>query len=160
MIELVGRLEDRYELDMMLVHQDHVYFERLNELASKYSNVRIIPPVAFDDIVPSINEYDMGLFLLPPANFNYLHALPNKFFEFVQARLAIAVGPSPEMAGLVEKYELGVVSHDFSVESMFLQLKQLTHEQINKFKIKSNEAAIKLNAEQYNSLLLNSILSL
>ncbi|PZX57776.1 glycosyl transferase family 4 [Algoriphagus ratkowskyi] len=160
MIELAGRLEVNYELDMMLVYQDQAYFDKLTALASNYTNVRIIPPVAFDDIVSSISEYDIGLFLLPPANFNYLHALPNKFFEFIQARLAIAVGPSPEMANVVKEYELGIVSSDFSVESMHSLLSKLSHDEINTFKRNSNQAAMELNAEQYNSLLLSSIQSL
>ena len=49
------------------------------------------------------NDYDVGLYLLPPTNFNQRYALPNKFFEFIQGRLAIAIGPSPEMAKLVER---------------------------------------------------------
>ena len=55
------------------------------------------------EIVDTIAEYDIGLFILSPINFNYYHALPNKLFEFIQARLAIAVSPSPEMARIVHR---------------------------------------------------------
>jgi hypothetical protein len=35
------------------------------------------------------------------------------FVEFIQARLAVAVDPSPEMARLVQRYGCGVVAPDF-----------------------------------------------
>jgi hypothetical protein len=160
MIAVAGQLEENFELDMMLVYEDQTYYSKLLELAANHENVRLIPPVEFKEIIPFIHQYDIGLFLLSPANFNYLHALPNKFFEFIQARLAIAVGPSPEMAGLVEEFGLGIVSIDFSAESMITQLRELTHEKINEFKERANQAAINLNAEQYDKVLLSTIQSL
>lgn len=156
MIELTQLLGDRFELDMMLVYESDEYFKKLKNLAAKSTNVRLIPPVQFHEIVPLISQYDIGLFLLPPINFNYLHALPNKFFEFVQARLAIAVGPSPEMKVLVEKFELGLVSKDFSVDAMVEKLQSITHEELNKFKISSDKAAKELNQQTFESAFLSS----
>lgn len=160
MIELASRLGDSFQLDMMLVYQDEAYYRHLCILANQTSNVRLIPAVKFEEIIPFIHQYDLGLFLLPPVNFNYLHALPNKFFEFLQARLAIAVGPSPEMAGLVQKYGLGIVSDDFTVESMFEKLNSISHSEINHFKNASHSAAGILNSEQYEKSLLVSIQNL
>jgi hypothetical protein len=160
MIELASRLGDRFQLDMMLVYQDEFYYKHLYNLANQTSNVRLIPPVEFREIVPFIHQYDLGIFLLPPVNFNYLHALPNKFFEFVQARLAIAVGPSPEMAFLVQKYGLGIVSDDFTVDSMYKKLISVSHTEINQYKNASHSAAGILNSEHYEKSLLVSIQNL
>ena len=77
-------------------------------------------------IVDTIAQYDIGLFLLSPANFNYYHALPNKLFEFVQARLAVAIGPSPEMARIVNDHDLGIVAPDFEPTTMAAHLNALT----------------------------------
>ena len=49
-----------------------------NSVAPKASEVATI--------VRTINQFDLGVYLLPPVNFNSAHALPNKFFEFIQAR--------------------------------------------------------------------------
>ncbi|WP_084454571.1 glycosyltransferase [Algoriphagus terrigena] len=157
MIELADRLGTKFELDMMLVYQDKAYHQKLQKLAAATKNVRLISAVSFDRIIPFIHQYDVGLFLLPPVNFNYLYALPNKFFEFVQARLAIAVGPSPEMGRLVEKYRLGIVSDDFTVDSMVEKLTTLSHQQINQFKCSSDHAAKVLNAERYQDSMLAEI---
>ena len=47
------------------------------------------------------NQYDVGVFLLPASFPNQVHVLPNKLFDYIQARLAVAIGPSHEMAEVV-----------------------------------------------------------
>ena len=74
--------------------------------------------------------------------------LPNKFFEFIQARLAIAIGPSPEMARLTKQYNLGIISKNFTPKSMAESLNSLTKEQILQYKENANQAAKILNAER------------
>ena len=83
-----------------------------------------------------------------------MYALPNKFFEFIQARLAIAIGPSPEMARLVKQYNLGIVSQDFTPKSMAESLNSLTKEQIRQYKENANQTAKILNAEREGEKLL------
>jgi hypothetical protein len=87
------------------------------------------------------NRPSIGLFLLDPTAFNYRMALPNKLFEFIQARLVVAIWPSPEMARIVEAHGLGIVSDQFSVESAAAQLNALTTEDIVRFKQNSDLAA-------------------
>ena len=70
----------------------------------------------------TINKYDMGVFLLPPINFNYENTLPNKLFDFIQARLGIAIGPTPEMAEIVNHYKIGLVSEHFTAASLASRL--------------------------------------
>ena len=94
-----------------------------------------------------LNKFDIGVFLLPPVNFNYRNALPNKLFEFVQARLAVAIGPTPEMARLVQKHDLGLVSPDFTPESLAGLLAGLTHERVRELKMNADRAAKELSAE-------------
>ena len=116
--------------------------------------VRIRPPVPADRIPEETRNYDIGLFLLEPTNFNYLHALPNKFFEFVQARLAIAIGPSPEMARLVRKHDLGVVADDFSPAALARALNPLTPELISRYQANADRAAPVLCWEHESETLL------
>jgi hypothetical protein len=99
------------------------------------------------EIVPFTNQYDIGLFLVPPTNFNLEHTLPNKFFEFIQARLAVAIGPSIEMKKIVEEYDCGVVSSDFTPKTLAKQLNALTTEKITYYKNQSHKAASVLNAD-------------
>ena len=155
MIETMDYVDSRFRLDLMLVatfHQD--YFQKLQAMVKERKNVRILPPVPFEEIIPFSFSYDIGFYILKPANFNHLYALPNKFFEFIQARLAIAIGPSPEMARLVQEYNLGIIAKDFSAKEMAKSLNSLTKEQILQYKENANQAAKILNAEREGEKLL------
>ena len=93
------------------------------------------------------NHYDVGLYLAHPGNFNIEYMLPNKLFEFIQARLAIAIGPSIEMRKIVEQYQCGIVSQEFSPHSLAKELNHLTTQKLNFFKQNAHLAALKLNAD-------------
>lgn len=146
MIYIMDYLEDTFELDLMLVKKSSEYYERLKEMVDKRNNVRLIEPVKMKEIPKFINKYDIGLFLLEPINFNYENALPNKFFEFIQGRLMVAIGPSPQMMNILEKYNLGIVAEDFSPKSLAGKLKDLNVEDINKYKENSDKAARTLSS--------------
>lgn len=148
MIETMKHLDDRFRLDFLLVPGDAAYIRRLAALAGADSRIRIVAPVPMPELPRHLNRYDVGLFLLPPVNFNYQWALPNKFFEFVQARLAIAIGPSPEMARLVRRYDCGIVADDFSPRSLAARLNALDRDRIDYFKRHSHEAAKALCLEK------------
>jgi len=148
MIRLMDFVDERFHLDLMLVPKSRGYFRYLQGEARKRPNVRVIRPVEYRDIIPFINEYDVGLYLLQPVNFNQRHALPNKLFEFIQARLAVGIGPSPAMKSIVDQYGCGIVSAEFSPESLARELNSLSPERIRRYKEKADEAARELNADR------------
>ncbi len=141
MIELMRMLDERFRLDLMLVPGDARYRRRLEAMARRDPRIRFIPPVPMRNIVSFTHRYDIGLFLLPPTNFNYRFALPNKLFEFIQARLAVAIGPSPEMARVVNEWDCGVVARDFSVDAMATCLAGLDAAELARYKSNADRAA-------------------
>ena len=148
MIELMNYLDDRFELDFMFINNDCEYAEKLKSLASKNAKIRFLQPVKMPEIPEFISEYDIGLYLLVPNTFNQKMALPNKIFEFIQGRLAVAIWPSQEMVKIVNKYEIGVYSQNFDVKEMADVLNNLTEKDINVMKKNSDIAAKVLNSEQ------------
>jgi glycosyltransferase involved in cell wall biosynthesis len=155
MISMAKLLDKRFTMDFILVG-DKTYIERLRKTAGGSPAIRFLPPLPPDQVCAYTNAYDLGIFLLPPTNFNYLNALPNKLFEFVQARLGIVVSPNPEMAALVSEYRLGSVSDDYTAEAMARAINCLTSEQIMDFKKNSDHAAKALSAEE-NMKKINAI---
>jgi glycosyltransferase involved in cell wall biosynthesis len=147
MIEMMDYLEDRFTLDFMLVPSSREYLDRLKVKASSNNRIRFLDPVPMQDIPKTCNMYDIGVYLLPPVSFNSKFALPNKLFEFIQARIGVAIGPSPEMARIVKKYKCGVVADDFSPINLAAKLNALTADQVLYFKNKSHAAAKELCAE-------------
>lgn len=157
MIQVMDYVDDRFTLDLMMIPGKGRVWREIQRMVNTRENVRIIPPVRMPDIVPFTNQYDIGLFLVPPTNFNLKYTLPNKLFEFIQARLGVAIGPSIEMRKIVEQYRCGIVSPDFSPRSMALELNKLDDAQILKLKANSDIAAKNLNADENRKKLLTSI---
>ncbi|THJ65955.1 glycosyltransferase family 4 protein [Arthrobacter echini] len=154
MIDAVARANElrpgTATLDLVMVPGEQKYIDELTARSAAVPDgaVRMKPPVQFDQIVPMLQNYDVGIFICPPSTFNLLHALPNKLFEFVQARLAIVIGPSPEMERVVRQYDVGVVADDFDAESVARVLLDLTPESVAEMKQASHRAARPLSAEE------------
>jgi glycosyltransferase involved in cell wall biosynthesis len=153
MIHMTTLLDERFELYFMLVDASPGYLRELRRRAAGNPRVHFLPPVPMREIARAINRFDVGFYLLPPRNFNQLHALPNKFFEFVQARLAIAIGPSPEMEALVGRYDLGVVAPAFSAASLAASLNSCSKADFERFKHNAHKAARLLSAESLSQTL-------
>jgi len=157
MILLMEHLDHRFYLDLMLIKNSPRYFRKLFDLGRMHPRISFLDPVPMLDIPEKTNGYDIGLFLLSPRSFSYRMALPNKLFEYIQARLAVAIWPSPEMAKIVDEYNCGIVSEDFTIESMAKKLNSLSTDDIVKYKMNSHIAAGHLCAEKNEKLLLNII---
>jgi hypothetical protein len=97
------------------------------------------------------------MFIIKAKIFNYKLALQNEFFEFVQARLALAVGPSPEMSRIVKQHNIGVVASDFTPEAMANALSRLSVSQINQCKRNSCSCAHFYCAERNRYIIINIV---
>lgn len=162
MIDLFKFLDNRFHLDFYLVG-DATYIKELEKLAEPHPNIRFCAPVEYLEIGKMLSSYDIGLYLFEPTSFNALRALPNKFFEFIQARLVLAIGPSPDMMQLINEFQCGIVSNSFITKDLAEKLNSLTEQQIITLKNNSNTAAKTLcwEAERCKLIgIINSMLSL
>jgi glycosyltransferase involved in cell wall biosynthesis len=148
MLDAVRATARPVTLDLYLMPNDPAYLQELRDQAADLPEVRFREPVPPGRLGEALAACDVGIFVLPPVNFNYRFTLPNKFFDFVQARLAVVVGPSPEMADLVRHHGLGVVTEDFTAGSLAAALDALTDEQVAAFKAASHAAARELSAQE------------
>lgn len=135
------------------------YIASLNALAEQHGvagRVRIDPPVAFNEMVPRANEADIGFFVQPDISRQKRFTLPNKFFEYVQARLALCVADLPEMARLVKEHDLGVLVPKITPESIAQQINSLTRDKINAYKQSSMKAAQALSWQSEAAVMLRA----
>lgn len=149
MIETMQYTNKNIYLDLILVSLtfEQVYINKLKKLIEDMPNVRILPPLKPDEIVSGLNQYDIGFYILHDQIANMKYALPNKIFDFIQARLMVAIGPSFEMSKLVKKYDVGIVSQTFDPKEMAEIINALTPDKIYSYKENAHQAAKILNAD-------------
>jgi hypothetical protein len=146
LIELMDFVDERYTLTLMLT-TDSPYREQLRQMTQKRANIHWTEPVPMHEICCAINQYDLGVILYHADCFNITHSLPNKFFEFIQARLGIASGPSVEIEPFIRKYDIGVVADDFTPQALAYRLNALSKEDVMRFKRNTNAIAAEYSAE-------------
>lgn len=161
-INVIDFLPANYELNLVLIPTEPEYY---NDLKIKYSinkKIKFLDPVNIEEIPAFISYFDIGLYILPPTNYNNMAALPNKFFDFIQGCLCLAVSPNTEMKRLVEKHGLGIVSTDFSSETMADMIMQLSTDQINSYKTnacKNSETLSSLETKKEMLYQINNLLA-
>lgn len=155
MIEATIQAGPRFTLDLYLVPAGDggAYLEKLREVAGGNPRIRFHDPVKPFELPATLNAYDVGVFWIPPTHTNARLTLPNKLFDFVQARLAVAIGPTVEMVNVVNEYGLGVVSEDFSVPSIVAALQSLTPQAITSYKQAAAAAADPLSFESQSKVI-------
>lgn len=152
LIDAMVDAPDWLRLDMIVMPNEPDYLQELKNQAAAVPAVRFRDPVPYTELVSTMAEYDASIVFFPPTTFNLKHTLPNKFFEAVQARLGVIVGPSPAMAEIIGEYGFGAVTPDFAPASLANTLQSLTHEQIMGWKKAADQAARPLAAESQNKV--------
>ncbi len=148
-----------YRLDMYIIPTQPSYLRTLQ--ARKPSNVRILEPVPMTELIPTLNRYDIGISLLPLRG-QYKTALPNKFFQYVQARLALIVSASTEMRAYIEQYGFGLYVETVEPQPSEIAklISTLSPERIMAYKRRAHEYARTLSIDALKPSLLEFIDSL
>ncbi|PHP52396.1 glycosyltransferase [Actinomyces ruminis] len=149
-IDAVKQLDEHFTLDLYLVPggDGGTYLSALEKRATDCERIIFHDPVPPEALPAILNEYDVGVFWIPPFNTNARLTLPNKIFDFIQARLAVAVGPTIEMVRVVDTYGVGVSSTTNEVSDIVATLRTLTPETVADYKHASDRAAHELSFER------------
>ncbi|QKJ21228.1 glycosyltransferase family 1 protein [Microbacterium hominis] len=135
-------------LDLYLTPNDAAYLAELKErAAASAGRVTVHDPVPYAELAETLSAYDAGIHILPPVNFNNRWALPNKIFDYVQARLGVIVGPSPEMAEYVTGFGVGAVTADFTAGALTATIDGIDAAAVDGFKAASHAHARELSSE-------------
>ena len=149
MIDAFLNLSNAFELHLYLVGVDARYMKELKRLAAPASNIEIHEPVAFNELVSMLNAYDVGLFVSRPTTFNLKFCLPNKLFEYIQAKLMVVVTPLCEIARFVESKGLGKVCDGFGEECIRQSLLSISSEELMDAKAQSSRWSRELTEVQF-----------
>lgn len=147
LIDAVSQLDDRFSLDLFLVGDEQGHLGAIRRLAANVPRVRLHSPIPPADIPSALNAFDLGVYILPTLSLNHRLMLPNKFFEFVQARLGLVFGPSVETDRLITEHGLGVITRGSNARDLVDALRDLSAADVTRFKAAAHLAAATLSNE-------------
>lgn len=157
LLDAMRLLDDRFRLELVLVPAEADYFRELQARAAGDARICIRGPVSMAELPAMLNTHDVGLLLYPPVNFNVANCLPNKVFDFLQGRIPIATGPTPEVVDLVRRTGAGVVATDFTAAALADVLRPLDDAAIACLKREADRAAGRESFEHYAAILVREV---
>ncbi len=131
---------------------------RLQHLAESLQvadRLHFIPAVQPDDVAPTLAQAAVAVVLITGDSLSYQFSLPNKFFEAVAAGLPLVVSSIPELAHMVEQYDIGLICDptnpaDIAEKIMIL----LQPEHLTQYRANVEKARAELNWEQEEQKLI------
>lgn len=140
-------LPNKFRLTLILVGTE----KEIRSLRQSSQDERIFfrPPVLAERVPELINQFDVFVYALRASSVNARHALPNKFFENVQARVGQVITPTGDMVAYLSQYNLGQCATGFSPEEIAAVLESMTHDQIAAYKNAADKAAKSLAWERF-----------
>jgi glycosyltransferase involved in cell wall biosynthesis len=116
--------------------------------------VFLAPPVPMTELVREASSFDIGYFALPDHSGHNRFVLPNKFFEYAMAGLALCVSDLPEMTRLIEQYQMGVTLASLAPADIADAINRLNLDSLSYFRSKALAAANELCWEQESERLV------
>lgn len=117
----------------------------LEEVIKGYSkrckNIYFHHAVQPDQLLDYTSSADIGVSFTENTCLSHYYCLPNKLFEYAMAGLPIIVSNMKEKSQLINKYDMGVVVEEDSVQSLMNAIIDLQMADIGLMKINSRRAA-------------------
>jgi len=115
--------------------------ERLVELVRQLGiedRVVFMGRLPFDELKEYTRQASLGVSLEEDMGLNYRYALPNKLFDYIQARVPVLVSSLPEMKKIIEDYDIGEVLRDSDPELLAQQVREMMNSHEFRIKWKKN----------------------
>lgn len=142
-VQAMRKLDDRFSLDLYLMPggDGGRHLRALRRLAEADRRITFHDPVTPQQLPQTLNQFDVGVHQMPPAQTNARLALPNKLFDYVQARLAVVVSPLIEMERVVTDHRIGLVTPGYTSNELVTVLSGLSAKQVWTMKTASHANA-------------------
>jgi hypothetical protein len=132
LLEVRAKLGDRYSLTLM-GPGDPAYIRRLRDHPLSANMVDIRSPAPPERVVEEVSAFDLGLVAFFVPHFHCrVTAVPNKFWDCLQARVPVVVLPDSAMASIVQSTGCGWVASDNSLDAFVARIVSLTPEDLHR----------------------------
>lgn len=118
-----------YAPELMLVFAgggDVIEYLKKQTVTMKLEGSVIFIPRQSPEILRQLTRLaDAGLSLDKGTNMNYLYSLPNKLFDYIHAGIPVLVSNLPEVAGIVKKFNIGIVATSHEPEQLAWNMREI-----------------------------------
>ncbi len=81
----------------------------------------------FDKLIKLTATAHLGLSIEEDLGLNYRYTLPNKLFDYIQARIPVLVSNLPEMAAIINQYKIGEITDSIEPELLAKRIDNALH---------------------------------
>lgn len=161
LIQSVPYLEKRYHVALLGPEAEPYYIDRLHKKISELGieqQFHILPPHPPESLLKFASGADIGVIPRQRIPRNNQLSLPNKVFEMIMARLPFGLGNLPDIADLVEHYNIGLLFDERNPKSIADALNSMLDDH-TLFQLKKNveNAAKELCWEKESTIYVNEI---
>ncbi|MDX1829034.1 MAG: glycosyltransferase [Lutibacter sp.] len=153
MIDTMIYLEDTI---FVIIGNGDIEISIKHKIAEKklQKKVRLIDRLEPEELKQLTPLADIGISLEENLGLNYKYALPNKLFDYIQAKIPILVSDLYEMKNITSKYKVGEVVENRNPELLAKQIQKILEKGKIAYKIQLEIAASELNWENESKKLI------
>ena len=134
--------------------------EFIKQKSKNNKNIFLHKAVETNQILEIASSADIGIAYLNNGSLNDNLCLPNKFFEYIFSGLPVITSNSPDMVDIINKYNIGITISKLNKENLLKAINKIKNLNHNILKESLFSAAIDLNWDSEEVILLNGYKSL
>ncbi|MBA7538230.1 hypothetical protein ES705_30504 [subsurface metagenome] len=94
--------------------------------------IKFFGRITLENLWDYTSRADIGISLEEDLGLNYQYALPNKLFDYIQARIPVVISDLPEMKEIVEKYAIGKILNERTPHKLADLIKGMIKDELSK----------------------------
>ena len=115
-----------------------VQLEQLVQQEKLENKVKFLGRMPINELAKITPTADLGLSIEEDVGLNYRFALPNKLFDYIQAEVPVLVTNLPEMAAIVNRYQIGEITGSLEPEKLAAKINLALFDEAKRQKWKDN----------------------